>query len=245
MCYSVNPQCHAFDNDVLFENSEGQGLTIESARQFCGRLPLAVGPITLRPRPPLPGSEPQATATSAASGGLPDHVDRRQMSLLAAAWTAVSLKQMAEHGAHSATYFETTGWLGVMEIEQGCARPDLFPSIAGAVFPLYHVLADAGEYAGGTALATMSSHKLVADGIAMRRGDRLRMLVANLTADEQQVTVRGLPATVRVRLLDETTALEAMAAPGEFRRRRGVRCATTGASLGVLLRPYAVARIDG
>ena len=240
VCYSVNPQCHAFDNDVLFENAEGQGLTIESARHFCGRLPLAIGPITLRPRPRTPLVDAPTTA-----GAIPDHVDRRQMSLVGAAWTAASLRQMAEHGAHSATYFETAGWLGVMEREEGCDRPGLFPSIAGSVFPLYHVLADVGEFAGGSTLATMSSHKLVATGMAMRRGDRLRILLANMTGDEHQITVRGLPEAVRVRLLDETTALAAITAPETFRRRRGVNCTTTGGSLGVLLRPYAVARIDG
>lgn len=34
------------------------------------------------------------------------------------------------------------GWRGVMERERGSPSPAEFPSLSGAVFPVYHVLAD-------------------------------------------------------------------------------------------------------
>jgi hypothetical protein len=35
-----------------------------------------------------------------------------------------------------------TGWRGVMERERRSPSPAEFPSLSGAVFPVYHVLAD-------------------------------------------------------------------------------------------------------
>ena len=50
LCYSINPQVHAFDNASLAETLAAQAATVASARQFAGGLPLAITPVTLRPR---------------------------------------------------------------------------------------------------------------------------------------------------------------------------------------------------
>jgi hypothetical protein len=53
--YSINPQVHAFDNLTLVENLEPQADTLATARTFLGGKPVAVSPVTLRPRfNPLP-----------------------------------------------------------------------------------------------------------------------------------------------------------------------------------------------
>ena len=70
---------------------------------------------------------------------MPNTVDPRQMSLFGTAWTLASLKTIAESGAASATLYETVGWLGVIEHDEGSPAPEQFRSIAGGVFPLYHV----------------------------------------------------------------------------------------------------------
>src|SRR3989442_910385 len=95
-------------------------------------------------------------------GELPSQVDRRQPSLLAAVWTLVSAKHLAEAGAASVTYFETTGWRGVMETDEGTGLPDRFCSRPGTVFPVYHVLADLCELAGAEVLEAKSSEPLAA-----------------------------------------------------------------------------------
>src|SRR5690606_7487642 len=46
--YSVNPQVHAFDDASLTETLATQAVTVASARQFSGDLPLHVGPVTLK-----------------------------------------------------------------------------------------------------------------------------------------------------------------------------------------------------
>ena len=68
--YSINPQVHSFDIPALVENLEAQAMTVESARPIIGNRPLAISPVTLRPRfsasatgpelPPPPGTLPFA-----------------------------------------------------------------------------------------------------------------------------------------------------------------------------------------
>ncbi len=233
--YALNPQVHAFDNSSLVETLEGQGWTVQSARRFAGRLPIAVTPVTLKPR--------FAPARRAVSE-LPPQVDVRQMSLFGAGWTLGSLKYLAENGVYSATYYETTGWLGVMERESGAPLPQRFPSVAGAVFPLYHVFADVGDFGEGEVLGCLSGDTLRVDGLALRKNGAVRVLLANLTGELQTVLVQGLSERVKVRLLDETNAREASENPEAFRAREGDQMRTSRGALEMTLLPYAVARID-
>ncbi len=111
LAYSVNPQVHAFDDMSILENAGGQGDTVRTAVRFGAGKPVAVSPVTLRPR----GAGP----------------DPRQGSLVAAAWTVASLKSLAEAGASSITYFETHGAGGL--VNGGVALPvfHVFASLAG------------------------------------------------------------------------------------------------------------------
>ena len=61
VCYSINPQVHAFDNSSLMETLEAQAITVESTRQFTDGLPIAVTPVTLLARfnPNATGPEPE------------------------------------------------------------------------------------------------------------------------------------------------------------------------------------------
>jgi hypothetical protein len=241
VCYSAHPQEHAFDNASLVETCAALADTVESARAFCGGLPLAVTPITLRKR-----VNPYATGPAAPvpPGQLPPQVDPRQMSLFGAGWTLGSLKYLAESGVSSLTFFETAGWLGVMETEAGCPLPDLFPSEPSMVFPLFHVLADANELAGAEVLTTTASLPLLCDGLALRSAHGIRVLAANLGGATVTVALTGLGARVRVRVLDETTFAQAGHAPEAFRADPGTERRTTGGRLDLTLRPYSYARID-
>ncbi|MEW5957150.1 MAG: hypothetical protein AB1801_05480 [Chloroflexota bacterium] len=241
VCYSINPQSHAFDNASLAETLEAQAATVASARHFFPDLPIVISPVTLKPRfnPVATGPEPPTPP-----GELPRPVDARQMSLFGAGWTAGSLKYLAESGVQSVTCYETTGWRGVMETEAGSPLPDKFQSLPGSVFPLYHVLADVGEFSGGEVLPTASSQTLVAAGLAVRKNGQTRVLLANLSHEPQQVTIQNLAEQVRVRALDETNAEAAMQAPEEFRAQAGELRSTSAGTLRLSLRPYAVARLD-
>ena len=154
------------------------------------------------------------------------------------------IKALAESGADSVTFYETTGWRGVMETAAGSPLPEKFPSIPGAVFPLYHVLADVGEFAGGEVITSHSSDSLKVESLALRHDGRRTMLLANLTDGPQRVRVGSFAAAIDIRRLDETNARQAMMDPEHF--RAGTR-ETHGASndtLELTLPPFALARLD-
>ena len=142
---------------------------------------MIVSPVTFKPRfnpvatGPIPPTPP---------GELPPQVDPRQMSLLGAGWTLGSIKHLAQAGVASITYFETTGWRGVMETEAGspAARRNSHPCPAASI-PLYHVLADVGEFRGGEVVSARSSDGLAVEALVLRRDGRRRILLANLTAE--------------------------------------------------------------
>ncbi len=242
VCYSLNPQVHAFDNLSLAETLAAQAATVASARQFIGDTPLAVTPVTLKMRfnPNATGPEPEPEPDQ-----LPPQVDVRQMSLFGAGWTVGSLNQLAGSDVQSLTYFETSGWRGVIETKAGSPLPNKFQSLPGSVFPMYHVFADVGEFSGGEVLPTRSSNSLLVEALALRQTGRQRLLLANLSHESQQISVSGLPERVAVRLLDETNAEAAMLEPEIFRARPPDFFNTSDGVLELHLLPFALARIDG
>lgn len=243
VCYSVNPQVHAFDDASLMETLIAQGWTVDSARTFSASRPIHVTPVTLSPR-----FNPNATGPESdpEPGTLPSAVDVRQMSLLAAAWTVGSLKYLTESGAASVTYFETTGWRGVLDTEAG--SPDPFPSIPGGAFPMAHVLTWFGSMRDGEAMVSRSSDHLAVDGVALRRGKWVRLLVANLTAEPQTARVQlpGLSGPVRLEPLDLETVERATTSPRGFRSRKDIQNVDTrGGQVDIALGPYAVVCVKG
>lgn len=241
VCYSVQPQEHAFDNASLVECCAAIAATVRSARAFAAGKPIHVGPITLRKR-----VNPYATgpAPPVLSDELPPTVDPRQMSLFGAGWTLAALKYLAESGVESVALYETTGWLGVVEWASGCRLPHLFPSRPGMTFPLYHVLADTNEFAGAEVMPVRSSDPLAFDGLMLRRDGITRLMLANLTGERRVVTVRDLPGEVVVRTLDETTFEEATRDPLAFRERYGEPFLTRDGEATIALNPYAYVRCE-
>jgi hypothetical protein len=207
LCYSINPQAHAFDTPSLMETFEAQTATVLSARHFAPGKPLHISPLTLRPRfnPVATGPEPKP-----APGQLPSAVDARQMRLEGAAWTLGSLQALAETGAvESVTLYETTGWRGVMESEAGSPLPEAFPSTPGMLFPLYHVLAALGALREAEVLPVAGTHPLKVAALAYRMGDHQGTLVANTSAQPITVRVQGAGQHIRLRRLDEQTGWSA------------------------------------
>ena len=239
--YSINPQVHAFDNLSLVETLAAQAETVKSSRCLSNNKPIAVTPVTLQMR-----FNPNATAPESEleSGQLPSQVDVRQMSLFGAGWTVGSLKYLCESETHSLTYYETTGWRGVMETEYGSPLPEKFYSLRGAVFPLYHVFADIGEFAGGQIMTTSSSNPLKITGLAIHKKGRTRVILANLVSEIQQLTVHNLSGSVYIRHLNENNVEQAMQSPEAFRAQTLLKQLTIKGSLKLELLPYALVCID-
>lgn len=241
ICYSINPQVHAFDNRSLMETLPVQATTVESSRVFAAGRPLAVTPITFQPR-----FNPNATSSAEeeASNELPSQVDVRQMSLFGAAWTVGSLKAMVESSVHSVTYYETVGWRGVMESIAGSPLPERFRSQPGEVFPLYHVLADVARCAGSPVFFAESSAADRVTGFAFQRNGQIRVLVANLTNEAQDVTLHHGGKRVHVRMLDEQNVHTAMSTPEAYRNENHPPIAPAHGQTSLRLTAYAVAMLE-
>ncbi|HYI94140.1 MAG TPA: hypothetical protein VEX68_11390, partial [Bryobacteraceae bacterium] len=161
VCYSINPQVHAFDDASIMENLEGQAHTVRSARKIIGDKWLAVTPVTLRPRfNPNGGSDPSA------------RIDPRQKTPTGAAWTLGSYKYLAETGADSVTYYELTGPAGLLDGDD--------------VFPLYNVFRQMAELAGGDIVPLQSSNPLAVEAMLVRKDGKRRFFVANVTGKPQE-----------------------------------------------------------
>ena len=242
VAYAINPQVHSFDERSLVENLEGQRDTVISARAFCGKQPIVISPITLKPRfnPDAIGPEPPPLP-----GELPSAVDARQMSLFAAAWTVGSLKQLAEAGASSLTFYETTGWRGLKETDRGCPLPSVFHSFPGMVFPVYHVFADVADLKDGEVISCDSSDPLKIQALAVQTGEGLHILVANLTDETQECAIAPVEGSrAFVRALDAIRAPQAMTHPEEFRSEAKLEIPVSQSTLVITLQPYSTLRID-
>lgn len=201
--FAINPQIHAFDEASIVETLPIHADVVNSAREFAGDRPLVIGPVMLRPQL-VNGEDPPGGPPT---GPFPTYVDERQGTPFTAAWTLGSLKYLAEAGAHSATYYETVGWNGLMDADDVSSRPAGYPSRPGETFPVYDLLAEVGPFAGGTMRQIDSSDSLAATGIALLRPGHMRVLVSNLTGEPQTITLRGLSGkSVAVQVLGEQPA---------------------------------------
>jgi D-apionolactonase len=240
--WSLNPQVHATDNASIVETLAAHDTTVESARRLCGNLPAVVGPIAFKMQvnpyatgpwpPPLPPCQ------------LPPQVDVRQMSLLGAGWTLGSIKHLAECGVQAATYYETVGWRGLMEHETGSPLPEQFPSQPGSVFPLYHVFADLANFANDQVLSVRSSNPLRVDALAVMRGGKTRILIANFTNRPQATTFPVAAPSAKVQFLDERNLVTAMNSPESFHGSGGDPIEAKDGRFSLNLQPFAVARVD-
>ena len=186
LSFSLNPQVHASDDETIVQNLAAQAVIAANARGVCGSARVSVSPVTLRPR-----FNPNATAPEldVSNTPLPSDVDARQSSGLGAAWTATSIKYLAEGGAIDAiTYYELTGWKGLLERDSPM-QPGDFWSNPGEPFPVYQVFA---SLVGFTHVRPCtSSDPARFDALIIEAEGALRLLIANFTAERLSINVSG------------------------------------------------------
>jgi hypothetical protein len=236
--WSINPQVHAFDHLSLVETLEAQPDTVKTARAFAAAKPMVISPVTLRQR-----FNPAATgpAPPVPPGELPPQVDPRQISLFGAAWTLGSLAALSFAGVAAATFYETTGWRGVMETEVGSPLPQKFPSRPGAAFPVFHAFAGFADF--DWVAPVIGDSRLTALALFNTAGGR-RLLLANLTGIPLEIQVAGCGATARASLLDATRAkVGGLPSEGFLEWEQNLISTPSGVA-NILLPAYALARVD-
>ncbi len=196
LSYSINPQVHAFDNLSLVETLEAQGETVRTASSFSNGSRIHVGPISLRMR-----WNPNATEAEAPTGPdeLDSDVDLRQLSLFGAAWTLGAIASLGRSGANSISLFEAVGQRGLMQSREP-VQPGLFPVPAGEVYPVYHVLRELSSARSACYLDVSVARKVVA--FLIETPNDVRLLLANLCAEEVQVGVAKVFEAHRIRVMD-------------------------------------------
>jgi hypothetical protein len=237
-CYPNTPQVHLRDARTMIENAADISETIEGAKAITPQQ-VVISPITLRPWHKVP-----AGPDNISSGQLPGDVDARQMSLFGAAWTVAHLSRLAlSPHVHSATYFETTGWRGLMECEGGSPLPEKFPSQAGAVFPLYFVFAALAGY--DRVLPAPSTHPLQVEALTLLDAkNRKRVLVANLLPEAQEIKIKTGTCEATVQRLNADTVGGAAQAPEKFLAEPGTPVKSVSGKIELQLAAYEVAWVD-
>jgi hypothetical protein len=166
LVFSINPQVHAFDDESLMETLAAQKVAAVMARSFMPGTPLAVSPVTLKPR-----RNPNRTS----AGPTTRDADARQCAQFTAAWTLGSLKYLAEAGVSSITLFELSGPRGVLD--------------ADGTFPVYDVLKSIQEFAPCFVYSAESSNPMQVVALWLTNELHHRLLLANLTAKDQLAKV--------------------------------------------------------
>lgn len=233
--YSLNPQVHASDNLSLIETLPTQAETVISAQALYPDHPVCVSPITLKPRLP----QGLRCSGSAPDDGLPGDVDPRQMSLLGAGWTLGSLASLAGAGVESLTLYQTVGMRGVMAGDADLDGP--FYAQTGDRYPVYYLLRWLAGWRGATVLSVEGLDPLRITALALRRGHRRRVMLANLSGESLEVALRWPHGRAEATWLDERNVAAArLGAQGET-----IELAAHDGRISLRLLPYGLVCIDG
>ncbi|MEO7424811.1 MAG: hypothetical protein ABI036_06470 [Fibrobacteria bacterium] len=251
LAYGISPQVHLTDNRTLVESLEGQAWGLRTVAAVWPRSNAIATPVTLKRSPfamALKGP-PSDESGSPVAAKWRNQVDTRQYSLFGAGWTLGSLKRMALEGANSATYYETTGLLGVMAgrgLPAGLLQSPAFDFAIspGWVYPLFHVFADFAEFVGGNAYDVKSDLPLRYDGVLLHAGDRATLLIANLEETPGTLRLKELGNIAGLRRLNETNAMSAMEDPEGYRKLPREACHGDQDGWDIALRPFEYVRID-
>jgi hypothetical protein len=124
-------------------------------------------------------------------------------------------------------------------------RRVLFPWQQGQLSPLLLVFAALADFVGGEIASVTLADGLATETLAVRAGDRVRILVASFSEEARTVTrtAPGLRDAV-VRMLDEESYDVAAEDPSFF-TRGGEPVSVTDGAFSLSMRPFAVACIEG
>ena len=202
--FSLNPQVHSFDDRTLIQNLATQEVIALNAARIAGSKGVSVGPITLRPRFNPNATQPDKDVSNTA---LPASVDIRQRTWFNEAWTAISIKYLAQSNSiNSATYFESVGWRGIRECKSGSKDLINFPSQSGEAFPVWNLFAALKGFS--MCKKSSSNAPEVVDSLIIKNSEITRLILANFSSETQQVHFEGIGLTPVVLPPTSTTYLD-------------------------------------
>lgn len=202
--FSLNPQVHSFDDRTLIQNLATQEVIALNAARIAGSKRISVGPITLRPRFNPNATQPDKDVSNTA---LPASVDIRQRTWFNEAWTAISIKYLAQSNSiNSATYFESVGWRGIRESKSGSKDLINFPSEPSEAFPVWNLFTALKGFS--LCRKSSSSAPEVVDSLIIRNSETIRLILANFSSEIQLVHFEGIDLAPVVLPPTSTTYLD-------------------------------------
>lgn len=182
LAFPIVPTVHADDDETVLDNVRAQAEVVISASALCGGRPLALGPITLRPR-----FSAWAGDNDARSGVGPS--DPRQWSLFGAVWTLKSLAVLAQAGVQSVTYHDVVGYQGLLApSKDGFEVPE--------IYPVYWLIQWLGEWKGTPMVSSRLSEGSSVTSLALRRGTETRVILGNAATETAAVEIPGVRRAV-------------------------------------------------
>lgn len=181
--YSITPQVHHSDDELVFDTVLAQADTVRDARILAGGRPVRVGPVTMRQRLNVHLLPPRPLPIGDVAG--PD-VDQRQHERFAAVWTLGAVAALAD--AESVTLFRTAGLRGIVPlVPRG--------SNTSGARALHAVLISLAAAAGWSSVALQISSPRTLVGLAATiPGGGTRVWLGNRTADFVRFEVSGAQA---------------------------------------------------
>ncbi|MFO0914708.1 MAG: hypothetical protein U0795_17250 [Pirellulales bacterium] len=179
VCFTINPQVHGSDKLTIIETLESHRWLVDTVSHRLNTTSV-ISPITLKPR-----FNPNATSgTADAEAARQESIDDRQSTGFVAAWTAAVLAGlMSDPQVTSLTLYEIAGPLGIMADD-------------GQLWPVAEVLAALLGSAEVAPSTTTHPLEISAAGLVSSDGTR-RVLMANLTLDDQTVAVTDASGEIR------------------------------------------------
>jgi hypothetical protein len=230
------PITHAADDRSVMETHDALPYQVSTARSFIGRAAYRVGPSSIgcRDNPygktfaPNPDNERICLANS----------DPRQRGLFGAAWTLGYVSSLADTGVETVCFGAPTGPTGIIHRPEDAKQPYFGALGRSAVYPAYHVVAGLTRAAGARLVASTSSDDARVRSLAYRAKGATLLWLANMTAQQQTVSVVHAGTGPFGIVLDETSFERAAIEPAAF--QAAVKSLDTG---NLALGAYAVALI--
>ena len=215
--FVVNTTCpivHAADDRSVMETLEALPYQVATARSYIGKTPYRIGPSGIGCRDNPHG----ATWTPNPDNGRVclTKLEPRQRGLFAAAWTLGYIATFASTGIEAISVGAPTGPLGIVYRKAQHKQP-WYDQLSGpAVFPAFHVIAGLTRGAGQKRVNADSSDPAKVRCLAYRNRKGTTLWLANLTADNQTVSLGGFRGAAFAGILDEGSFVKATTDPEAF-----------------------------
>ena len=208
------PIVHAADDRSVMETLEALPYQVSTTRSFAGKTAYRVGPSGIGARDNTHGKtytpNPDNQRVCLAK------MDPRQRGLFSAAWTLGYAATLGRTDVEAFSFAAPTGPLGIMYRKTDYKQPGYDESSQSAVYPVYHVISGLAHGAGQKLVSAESSDTAKVQCLAYRAKAGTTLWIANLTAEEQTVSISGAQGAVFGTVLDEDSFSKAITDPAGF-----------------------------